>query len=139
MAKIHVVAQIYGYAVCLVTVLTFLFSVPPLLESAIDLADIPNSRGGDLSYSSFDRYKVNFLLHMSESSEVEGGKNDKTVKPPDDQTLMRMYESERTDSYKNVLHRARRTVIQKSFFMLLSVLLFAFHWRWVRKFSTSSE
>jgi len=139
MAKIHIVAQIYGYAVCLVTVLTFLFSVPSLLESAIDLTDIQHSKNYNEKYSSFDSYKVNVIRDMTSSYECDQEIKAKNVKLPDDQTLSRMYESEKEGSYRNALHRTKRTMIEKAFFMLLSALLFLFHWKWVRKYSSSTE
>lgn len=139
MAKIHIVAQIYGYAVCLVTVLTFLFSVPSLLESSIDLTDIQHSKNYNSNYSSFESYKVHVIKDMTTSYECDQEIKAKAAKLPDDQTLMRMYESEKDDSYKNAFHRTKRTLIEKVFFMLLSALLFIFHWKWVRKFTIAPE
>jgi hypothetical protein len=139
MAKIHIVAQIYGYAVCLVTVLTILFSVPSLLESAIDLTDIQHSKNYSEKYSSFESYKVNVIRDMTTSYECDQELKAKNVKLPDDQILLKMYESEKDGSYRNALHRTRRTVIEKGFFILISALLFIFHWKWVRKFTASTE
>jgi hypothetical protein len=127
MAKIHIIAQIYGYAVCLVTVLAFLFSVPSLLESVIDLTDIQHSKNYSEKYSSFESYKVNVIRDMTTSYECDQEIKAKNVNLPDDQTLLKMYESEKEGSYRNSLHSTKRTVIEKSFFILLSVLLFIFH------------
>jgi hypothetical protein len=122
-------AQVYGYAVCIVAVITFLISVTTLVNAVIDLQD--PIHGGWFpqgpSLASFENYKMD-ILKTSE-------KGDESVKAsyiPDDQTLHAMYEAARADRIQSAKHQSNKSIMVGSLLIFISVILFATHWRWVR-------
>lgn len=127
MEKQHRIAHIYGYAVCLVTVITILISVTDLVNAIIDRGDPLHvtefSRSGTPSLASFENYKMDVLKSPAKESAYV----------PDEQTLHAMYEAARTDKIQSVQHRTRRSIIVDSLLIALCVVLFGTHWRWMRK------
>ena len=115
--------QVYGYAVCLVAVITFLISTGTLVNGILDYsnplqAGWPSDRP---SLASFEIYKVDIAKSLGDN-EI-----------PDDQTLRAMYEAAKADKINNVKHRSRQSMIVSSLLILLCVVLFITHWRWMRK------
>lgn len=126
MEKQHKIAQIYGYAVCLVTVVTFLICVAALVRAIIDFGDPLHAEGGFRgapSLASFENYKMDVL--KSPQAEL--------AYVPDDQTLRAMYEAAKDDRIQSVEHRTRGYIIVNSLLIVLCVVFFSTHWRWMRK------
>ena len=129
MEKKQRIAQIYGYVVCLVTVITFLISVTHLVNAIIDLIDPLYARHSDLNLASFENFKMDAL----KSTQKE------PAYVPDDQTLRAMYEAAKADIIKSVQHRTRRSIIVNSLLIALCFALFGTHWRWMRKLARAEE
>lgn len=92
-------AQIYGYAVCLVAMITFLISVSTLVTSVIDLGDLlhagwtqPNSP----SLASYENYRMDMLKSIL--------KDDANL-IPDDQSLRAMFEAAKNDKIQSARHQ----------------------------------
>ena len=124
-------AQIYGYTVCVVTVIAFLISVTTLVNAIIDLQD--PIHGGmwtppGPSLASFENYKMDIL-----KSSQKGDDSLKSSYVPDDQTLRAMYEAARTDKIQSVKHQSNKSIIVGSLLIFICAILFVTHWRWVRK------
>lgn len=133
MEKPHRVAQFYGYTVCLVTVITFLISVTSLTNAIIDLGDPLHasqsySREKTPSLASFENYKMDVLRAPQKEGETA-----KAAYVPDDQTLRAMYEAAKTDKIQFAQHQANRSIIVDILLIVICVVLFGTHWRWMRK------
>lgn len=104
MEKSHRIAQIYGYLVCLVAVITFLISISQLVNSLIDLGD-PIHAGWTSesapSLASYENYKIDILKSTGKQGESSGA-----VYIPDDQTLKIMYQAARDNKIQLEKHRA---------------------------------
>jgi len=128
MEKQNKIQMIYGYAVCLVAVITLLICVTTFVNSIIDLGD-PLHAERDFqktpSLASFENYKMDILS----SSDKE------QTFTPDDQTLRAMYESAKDDKIQAVKHRVNRDMIVNGLLIVLCVVLFIAHWRWMHKIS----
>jgi len=61
MEQTKIVSQIYGYAVCLVAVITFLISSTSLINSVIDFSDPIHSGYGSSNLVSYEIYKTETL------------------------------------------------------------------------------
>jgi hypothetical protein len=120
--------MIYGYAVCLVAVITVIICVAGLVNSVIDLSD-PLHAERDFtkspSLASFENYKMDLLT----SSEKE------LAYVPDDETLKAMYESAKEDKIQGITHRAFRDIMVNGLLIVICVVLFIFHWRWMQRLS----
>lgn len=116
-------AQVYGYIVCIISVITILISLTGLINSVIDSMD-PLYTWGDTNHlSSFENFKLNAL---------NSGKAD-IAYAPDDETLRIMFEDAKNHKIKRVMHETRKSMIISSILILLSGFLFWLHWRWMRR------
>ena len=124
--------QIYGYLVCLVAVITVLICASTLIYAIIDLGD-PIHTGWTPpeapSLASFDNYKMDILKSVPKEGEAA-----KTAYIPDDQTLRAMYEAAKNDKIQRARHESNRTVVIDSILIVICIVLFVTHWRWMRKF-----
>ena len=133
MEKPHRMAQIYGYIVCLVSVITFIICLANIIPSIIDLGD-PLHAGNfyamqnSPSLASFENYKMDILKSK--------GKEDAESSQayiPDDQTIRAMYEAAKSDRIQTAKHEAKRTIIVSSIIIVFSLGLFISHWFWMRQ------
>ena len=127
--------QIYGYLICLVSVITFIICLANIIPSIIDLGDPLHSGSiyamqNSPSLASYENYKMDIL--KSTEKESAGGAQSYV---PDDQTIRAMYESAKAEKTQTVVHNAIRTIIVSSIIILVSVILFITHWNWMRRVS----
>jgi hypothetical protein len=131
MEKPQRMPQIYGYLVCLVAVITFLICASTLIYAIIDLGD-PLHAGftpaGAPSLASYENYKMDILRSVPKDAESA-----KAGYLPDDQTLRAMYESAKDYKIQNNRHDSYRTIVIDGILMVLCIVLFASHWKWLRK------
>ena len=133
MEKPHRMAQIYGYIVCLVAVITFIICLANIIPSIIDLGDPLHSgpvfaMQNQPSLASFENYKMDIL----KSTGKEGEQKEQAY-IPDDTTLKAMYEAAKSDKIQTARHQSTRSIIVSSIIMLVSIALFISHWMWMRK------
>ena len=129
------IAQAYGYAVCLVAVIVLVANIGAFTTSLLALSDplhagMRYGRPENASLSSFEAYKVSQeQMFESRSREAPGG----DTKPvPPDSALRRRYTTLRADREDDVRGAARRELLQSTVLLVLAVLLFVTHWRWLR-------
>ena len=122
---------IYGYAVCLVAVITFLIAVAGTIFAVMDLNDpLYASRNyGQVSMASFENYKMDMLKSQGE----------KETWSPDDNTLKAMYEAEKNDRIKRVTHDSMRSLYIQGSLIIICIILFLTHWRWMRRLGKKPE
>ncbi len=122
MEKKTKIAQIYGYAVCLTAVITFLISITGFVNALIDMGDPLYAWGGsDANLASYENFKVNAMESIQKESAYI----------PDDNALHEMYEAAKTDKIKKVEHNSRKTIMVTSLMIILSIILFVIHWSWM--------
>lgn len=131
--KPHRMAQVYGYIVCLVAVITFIICLANIIPSIIDLGDPLHSANmfnpqGASNLASFEIYKMDL---MKSSSKNESAELKNFI--PDDATIKAMYEAAKADKIQTSLHIARRSIIVNGLVMLTSIILFISHWIWMRR------
>ena len=115
--------QVYGYIVCIIAIITFLISLGGLIKSIIDSGD-PLYKGGDTNHlSSFENFKMNAL--SSNQNEISFN--------PDDATLRLMFEDSKKHKIKRVQHETKKSIIVNCILIVISVVLFIIHWRWMKK------
>jgi len=126
----RIAAQIYGYAVCLVAVITFLISVTTFVNAVIDYGD-PLHSGytpqGSPSLASFETYKMDVL-----KSSQKGDDNSKAAFTPDDQTLHAMYDAAKNDKIQSSRHDSNKSMLISGILIVICVILFITHWTWMR-------
>ena len=132
------IAQVYGYAVCFITVIVILITIKSVVDAMIDLTDpIAAESGGygrsGRSLSSFELYKLD--TRRDPRTPVAEPITPVNAKPDtlSDAELRRLYEAEREQAIRNVQFRAKRTLLGSVLLMIVSVILFVVHWRMLRE------
>jgi hypothetical protein len=117
--------MIYGYAVCLVAVITFIICIAGLVNAVMDLSD-PLHAGWNFnkqpSLASFENYKMDVL----------SAKNETTFNP-DDETLRSMYEAAKADKIQSVKHSRTRDITVNGLLIVICIVLFTTHFLWMRR------
>ena len=132
MAKGNLMAQIYGYIVCLVTVLVFLFSLPGLVKAIINISDIEYACGApEILTESYEEWKGDFLnsLRYKYGHDEEARKR---LEIPTEAELQKIYESEKPNSRRSFKVRLIQDLIENILLVFVSLALFLFHWKWLK-------
>lgn len=131
--KSQKIQMVYGYAVCLVAVITFLISVTSMVYALIDLSEplsAYRTYGADApSLASFENYKVDIIKATDPAHGLELG----------DASLNSMYESAKMDAVAKVKHKSMRSIIVNGLVLLICIVLFITHWMWMRRLSKKSS
>ncbi len=126
-----IVSQVYGYAICLVTVITFLISTTALVNALIDLTDPIHSGWtpqGSPSLASYEIYKQDILKTDQKSIE-----SNKEVYIPNETTIRSMYEAAKSDKIQTEKHQALKSILISSLIIVICLTLFLTHWSWMRR------
>ena len=124
------VAQLYGYTVCLIALVTLLITVPNLIDTFFRLSDPlrAQSQYGEPALSSFDAYKATY-----DRSQIPRDAQASPAPRPSDEELRRQYEALRADRIATNTFEGRRSLISQLLLLGLAVGLFYGHWRWLRR------
>ncbi|MDP4210610.1 MAG: hypothetical protein Q8928_17510 [Bacteroidota bacterium] len=135
MEKLHKIGvQIYGYAICLVSVVTFLISASVLTNALIDRSDpIHAGWNNGPSLASFENYKQDILKSAPKNAD-----NTKVSYIPDDKTLHAMYEAARNDKIQSSKFQATKNMATGAILIIISLALFITHWRWMQNIIKSA-
>ncbi len=128
------VPQLYGYTVCLVTLLWALSSFMGLVESAQTLSapayNRQNEFGIEPSVTSFEAFRLTY----DRARRFGGGDpSAATMDTVPEADLKRRYEVYRADRIAATEVQARQNLVSKGLALLLATGLFVFHWRWLRR------
>jgi hypothetical protein len=128
------IAQIYGYAVCLICVIVILISTKTVIDAGFDYAN-PLSAGPVYGMfgpaSSFDAYRVQARQQAVRGPDgrISAGA-DTSLSEAD---LRRMFERERAEQAASAKYRALRSLVSGIVFLILATAMFILHWRWIRR------
>lgn len=126
------VAQLYGYAVCLIAVVVFLTSANSFVDNLFSVAN-PLRGSGDRfgaqpSVTSFEAYRAT----VNREPRVPGPAGSAAPATVPDSVLRARYEALRADRIDQARFDAERRLTTSGLLLILSVALFIIHWRWVR-------
>ncbi len=124
MEKKFSVAQLYGYIVCIVTVVVILISIAALVSAIFDFNDPMHAEAQwrRMNLSSFEAYKIDVMKAQPKDQPI-----------PDDETLHAAYEAAKNDWIEGVRFRAKRSLTISTLLIVISLILFITHWLWLRK------
>ena len=129
------VPQLYGYSVCLITLVVALTSVSSLVERLFDIQDPLHSEsrwgGFDASLSSFEAYKATYQRAERMMPSPDGRTTEVQALP--DEALKTRYEALRADRLNEATFQARRQLTSSGLTLVLAMALFAGHWRWLKR------
>ncbi|MBW3656426.1 MAG: hypothetical protein KY444_09970 [Gemmatimonadetes bacterium] len=125
------IAQWYGYSVCLVAVVTLLFSTVSIVNSAFTLAN-PLQAGDPFgpALSSFPAYRATY--HHSPYLDPAQREAERKA-PPSEAELRQRYEALRAERIEHNRYEAGRGLVTSVLLSLFAAGLFLMHWRWLRR------
>jgi len=129
MRKKTKMSQVYGYIVCVIAIITFLIALGGLITSIMDSSEPLYTWGDTNNLSSFENFKMNAL---------SSSKNDIKFNP-DDATLKVMFEDAKNHKIKQVQHQTKKSIVVNSILIILSLVLFFVHWRWMQKIEKQED
>lgn len=134
------IAQIYGYAVCLIAIITLLIVGSRFVDAAFDRANPLRSQSFrygpyEGSLTSFEAYRA---THQGDRTVMRVAPGpDAPVPAPGADTLTTdqlraRYELLRAEREESVRYGATQQLVKNGLMILLAIALFITHWRWVR-------
>jgi hypothetical protein len=123
------IQQIYGYAVCLITIVVTLIAVNNLINASLDLtrpAEL-GRYGYEAGATSFEAYK---LEHQGRVADPKTGAVTAPALP--DSVLRSMYDAERSGRVRYARWEAQKSLITNGVLLIVALILFTMHWRWLR-------
>jgi hypothetical protein len=136
-------AQTYGYIVCLIAVIVGLISLGGVTNALFDYADPVHSEryasGNDRPVTSYSAYKRAYYERQPRPSRTVPDAQAKPV--PDsvpDATLRQMYQEDRTDRVDTIRFRAMKSFVGAFLLLIVSIVLFTIHWKWLRRQSAQT-
>lgn len=132
------IAQAYGYAVCLIAVITILISTASIVNSMFNLSDPLRAEGfgRNTSLTSFAAYKRQQgqpITRPGRPMDSIATAPSNAAAPRTDAELRQAFEDERIDQIGNVRFRSMRTLFTSLLMILVASGLFLMHWRWLRQ------
>jgi hypothetical protein len=128
MEKQNRVRQIYGYTVCLIAVVTSLICVSGAVNNAIDLTNPLMAAGGfDDSLGSFDAWMAARQKLPAPAGNATAGDT------ASDRTLHIRFDAMKANRIARQNFRAWKGLIGQGLLLIIAVVLFATHWRWMRR------
>ena len=138
------IAQVYGYAVCFITVIVMLFSIRGIVDALIDLSDPIRAEGG--GYGRMGRPLTNFEVYKMAARREPNPRMGPmpattTAAAPakiasdtlTDADLRKMYDAEREDVIASSKFHATRSLVGNGLLIVLAAVLFVVHWRWLKQ------
>ena len=123
-------AQLYGYTVCLISLVIALISLSTILNAFFDRANpLQSDTPFGTSLTSFESYKATYRREPAAFNRTEGAKPD-TVS---DATLRARYDALVSDRIATTRYRTAKSLTIGLIFLGISIALFATHWLWVRR------
>lgn len=122
--------RVYGYTVCLVATLIFVFASVEMTGGILDLREPPYTetyRNGP-TLVSVDAYRMDVLARGG----FAGDEDSRTDLLPTDAAWREMYEAERMYRLALTHQTGRRTIMVSLVLQVVAVLLFIGHWSWLR-------
>lgn len=128
------IAPLYGYVVCVVAVITFLVSLSGFVDAAFERAYPLQSRGGAYgpmgqSLTSFEAFRATQNERMRTEPRATPAAPSDT---PSTAELRARYETLRGERIEQGQFFASQRLVKTGLLMIVAIVLFATHWRWVR-------
>lgn len=129
------IAQLYGYVVCIVAVVTFLISVSGFVDAAFERANPLRGRGAYFgpmggSFTSYEAFRATDMEQRPMRTLSTGATAPATDTLTTEQMRAR-YEALRADWIAQASYSATQQLVKHGLLILLAITLFVTHWRWL--------
>jgi len=127
MGKTKNLTQIYGYMICLVSIIVFLTCATSIINAVIDKTDPLHSTYDSQQLATFEVYK----LEQMKSFNMKDTEIKKEL--PSDVQLRNIYNDIKQEKISRVVFLANKEIIVSSSLIFLCIILFWTHWRVAHK------
>ncbi len=136
MEKAGRIPQAYGYTVCVIAVVTFLICATVIVNNVFDAANpIQAGYGSESSLSSFEAYQATYQRDQRLGAAGPAARPD-TLSTAQ---LRTRYEAVRADRIGRVRFQAWKAITTSGLLLVISIVLFVLHWRWMRRLGSAAE
>ncbi len=123
-------AHLYGYTVCLISLIVGLMTVSSILNALFDRANPLQSESPfGASLSSFESYKATYRREQTMFDRGEAAKPDTLS----ESSLRTRYDALVRDRIDATRYRTGKSITIGLIFLVISLTLFVTHWRWLRR------
>lgn len=129
MERANRIQQLYGYVVCLIAVITFLIASSTLVNAVFDFTRPQGAMMYGPEAGSYEAYRLDRQERVT-SLQQRGAPQ---VTMPPDSELRRSYEEQRRSRDEFARWQATKSVVTSAIMLVIAAILFATHWRWVRR------
>lgn len=131
------IPQLYGYAVCLVAIITFLVSISSFVDAAFERSNPLQAQGNGFGYSgtsltSFDAFQTTYPQQRGMVARPPQGPQPSSADTLSTSEMQRRYEAMKADRLARVSFDSARQMVKHGLLILIAVGLFVVHWRWLR-------
>jgi hypothetical protein len=125
------IQNIYGYLVCLISIIVILIALPLLLESTIDLIKPDSSdRKPYILNQSFEYWKTTNIHQFCEiNNEIDI--NNCTL--PSENELLSLFTEGKNNAKAGFVQGTVLLLIQRLFLVSFTTVLFILHWNWLKR------
>jgi hypothetical protein len=128
------IAPLYGYVVCVIAVITFLVNISGFVDSMFDRA---NPLGGRNNYGPYGGSLTSFEAFQATYENNRPMRTSPTPPAPGDtlttEQLRVRYEALKNDRIETTRYQSMQRLVKHALLILLSLILFATHWIWLRR------
>jgi len=128
--KSNRMAHLYGYTACLISLIVGLITLSSILNAVFDRASpLQSDSPFGTSLSSFESYKATYRREQMMFDRAEGAKPDTMSEV----SLHTRYDALVRDRIAATRYRTGKSITIGFIFLIVSVVLFVTHWRWLRR------
>jgi hypothetical protein len=129
------VPQLYGYTICLIALVVSLITISSLLDAAFERANpLQSAFGFGVALTSFEAYRATYRREREMFDRNAPAQPD-TIS---EVMLRRRYDALVADRIATTRYSTSKTFTTSGVLLLISLGLFAFHWRWVRRLNSTA-
>jgi len=123
------IAEMYGYTVCLVCVVSALISVGNMVGAVFDRAHpLQNEISFGASLGSFEAFRATYPRERMISPEARLGPDTAS-----ETTLRARYEGLRQERFSSTMYRTSKELVTGGSMLLIAAILFFVHWKWLAR------
>ena len=135
------IQQVYGYAVCIVAIITTLIAASNIVEATFARLDplraAENRYGADGALSSFEAYQATSGAQVAQAGAPAKGPAAAATSMRTDSSSVdeqrKRYEALRADRVDRMIFDSNVRLAMYGLLLALSLVLFGGHWRWLRR------
>jgi hypothetical protein len=134
--KNELIPQIYGYTVCLISLLAFMFTLPTGIGSYLKYANPSIADGApQILTTPYEKWRTDFLKKLASPVQQPDSSIILVFKavPPTEMRLREIYNEQIASQLEASRLHFFLPLMKQVIVFILSIALFLYHWRWLKR------